>query len=233
MVPCPQPGRPYREEEEGRKRRGGGEGRWEEKEKGEGRRRREEEEGEGRRRRKKKKEKGGRRKKKKEEEEGEGGRRRRTSVRRPFTPFIDDVRPLRRPRTSPFVHVVVPVPHRRKGKGSRGVGLGAIYVLTAFVPGLCMCGPSCPKCGRRPSCWLFLAGFWKPPHTGEVLPNFSSNSDVFLLLQSRSCRRGPRAPRRSRSSSSALRSRLHCFVSPLHRIATAPLAFLHRHPRYN
>ena len=79
----------------------------------------------------------------------------------------------------------------------------------------------------------FSCRFWKPPRIGEVLPNFSSNSDVFLLLQSRSYRRGPGAPRRSRSSSSALRSCLHCFVSPLHRLATASLAFLHRHPRYN
>jgi hypothetical protein len=42
----------------------------------------------------------------------------------------------------------------------------------------------------------FSCRFWKPPHTGEVLPKFSTSSDVFVALQSRTCRRGPRSPRR-------------------------------------
>ena len=206
MVPCPHPGRPYREEEEeGRKRRGGGEGRWEEKEKGEGRRRREEKEkGGGRRRREEEEEEEEGEGRKEEEEEGGGrrrrrGRRRRTSVRRPFTPC------------RPWCRLCVD-----------GLRAGFVYVW-AIVP----------QMWTSAIVPAFSCRFWKPPRTGEVLPNFSSNSDVFLLLQSRSCRRGPGAPRRSRSSSSALRSCPHCFISPLHRLATAPLAFLHRHPRYN
>jgi len=165
-VPYPWPGRPCREEEEGRKRRGGGEGRWEEKEKGEGRRRREEKEkGGGRRRREEEEEEEEEGEGRKEEEEEGGGRRRRRGEEEtdlgPTT--VHAVRPLHRPRTSPFVQAVVPVPRWRKGKGSGGVGLGAVYVLTAFVPGLCMCGPSCPKCGHRPTCRLFLAGFGNLP----------------------------------------------------------------------
>jgi hypothetical protein len=68
-------------------------------------------------------------------------------------------------------------------------------VLTAFVLGLCLCGPSCPKCGRRPSS-DFSCRFWKPPHTGEVLSKFSTNTNVFVLLQSRTCHRGLGAPQR-------------------------------------
>ena len=212
-MPRPWPGRPCREEE-GRKRRGGGEVRWEEK--GGGRRRREEEEeeeeGEGR---------------KEEEEEGGGrrrrrGRRRRTSVRRPFTPFVDDVRPLRRPRTSSFVHAVVPVPRRRKGKGSGGVGLGAVYVLTAFMPGLCMCGPSCPKCGCRPSCRLFLVGFGNLPIQGRFCRIFQLIVMCFFF-----CRAGvvggdpkhladPDRLRR-RCSRACIASSRHCTDSPLRR----------------
>ena len=41
---------------------------------------------------------------------------------------------------------------------------------------------------------------------------------------------GTRGPR---SSSWALRVCLHHVASPLHQLTTAPLAWLHRHPRYN
>jgi hypothetical protein len=75
--------------------------------------------------------------------------------------------------------------------------------------------------------------FWKPPRVREVLSKFSTYSVVFLLLQSRTCRRGPGVPRRPRSSSSVLRSYPHNVALPLHRLTTAPLAYLHRHPRYN
>jgi len=227
-VPCPRPGRPCREEEEGRKRRGGGEGRWEEKEKGEGRRRREEKEkGGGRRRREEEEEEEEGEGRKEEEEEGGGRRRRRerrrrTSVRRPFTPFVDDVRPLRRPRTSPFVHAVVPVPRRRKGKGSGGVGLGAVYVLTAFVPGLCMCGPSCPKCGRRPSCRLFLAGFGNLPVQGRFCQIFQVIVMCFFFCRAGAIGGDPEHlgdldRLRRRCGRACTASSRHCTDSPLRR----------------
>jgi hypothetical protein len=44
--------------------------------------------------------------------------------------------------------------------------------VSAFVPDLLMCRPSCRKCGCRPSCRCFSCRFWKPPRAGEVLPKF-------------------------------------------------------------
>ena len=64
---------------------------------------------------------------------------------------------------------------------------------------------------------VIFCRFWKPPCTGEVLPKFSTYSVVFLVLQSRTYRRGPIVPRRPRSSSSVLRSCLHSITSPLPR----------------
>jgi hypothetical protein len=56
--------------------------------------------------------------------------------------------------------------------------------LTAFVPGFGCVGHRAPNVdvGLRAD---FSCRFWKPPCTGKVLPNFSTNSDVFLVLQSR------------------------------------------------
>ena len=81
---------------------------------------------------------------------------------------------------------------------------GLRVVCVAFVPYMCC----------RPSSRLLSCRFWKPPRTGEVLPKFYTYSVVFLVLQSGSCRRGLGVARR------------------LHRLAIAPLACLHRHPRY-
>jgi hypothetical protein len=55
------------------------------------------------------------------------------------------------------------------------VGLRAgIVDLSAFVPELLICRPSCQKCGCRPSCRPSSCRFWKPPHVEEVLPKFSA-----------------------------------------------------------
>ena len=82
-------------------------------------------------------------------------------------------------------------------------GLRVIYVLLAIEP-------------------AFFCKFWKPPRAGEVLPKFCTYTVVFLVLQSRTCRRGPGAPR-------------HNVASPLHRLATAPvftatLGIINLHP---
>jgi hypothetical protein len=61
----------------------------------------------------------------------------------------------------------------------------------------------------------FICKFWKPPRAREVLP-------IFLLIGLFIfCRC---LPSRCRSS---------CTASPLYRPTTAPLAWLHCHPRYN
>jgi hypothetical protein len=66
-------------------------------------------------------------------------------------------------------------------------------LLTAFMPGFGCVGHHAPNVdvSLRAD---FSCRFWKPPCTGEVLPNFSTNSDVFLVLQSMKCRRGLGAP---------------------------------------
>jgi hypothetical protein len=46
--------------------------------------------------------------------------------------------------------------------------------VSAFVPELLICRPSCWKCGCRPSCRPSSCRFWKPPHVEEVLPKFST-----------------------------------------------------------
>jgi hypothetical protein len=56
-------------------------------------------------------------------------------------------------------------------KPSDGLRAGFVDV-SAFVPDLLMCRPSCRKCGCRPSCRRFSCRFWKPPRAGEVLPKF-------------------------------------------------------------
>jgi len=56
-------------------------------------------------------------------------------------------------------------------KPSDGLCAGFVDV-SAFVPDLLMCRPSCQKCGCRPSCRRFSCRFWKPPRAGEVLPKF-------------------------------------------------------------
>jgi hypothetical protein len=56
--------------------------------------------------------------------------------------------------------------------------------LSAFVPELLICRPSCRKCGGRPSCRPSSCRFWKPPHVEEVLPKFSTslyNLDFYLF----------------------------------------------------
>ena len=58
-------------------------------------------------------------------------------------------------------------------KPSDGLRAGFVDV-SAFVPDLLMCWPSCRKCGCRPSCRRFSCRFWKPPRAGEVLPKFST-----------------------------------------------------------
>jgi hypothetical protein len=56
---------------------------------------------------------------------------------------------------------------------SDGLRVGFVDV-TAFVPDLLICRPSCQKCGCRPLCRPPSCRFWKPPHVGEVLPKFST-----------------------------------------------------------
>jgi hypothetical protein len=56
--------------------------------------------------------------------------------------------------------------------------------LSAFVPELLICRPSCWKCGCRPSCRPSSCRFWKPPHVEEVLLKFSTflyNLDFYLV----------------------------------------------------
>jgi hypothetical protein len=78
--------------------------------------------------------------------------------------------------------------------------------------------PSCQDCGCvaivpymccRPLSRLLSCRFWKSPRAGEVLPKFCTYSVVFLVSQSRTCRRVSGAPRLPRSSLSALRPCLH------------------------
>jgi hypothetical protein len=65
------------------------------------------------------------------------------------------------------------------------VGLRAGFVdLSAFVPELLICRPSCQKCGCQPSCRPSSCRFWKPPHVEELLPKFSTflyNLDFYLV----------------------------------------------------
>jgi hypothetical protein len=65
------------------------------------------------------------------------------------------------------------------------VGLRAGFVdLSAFVPELLICRPSCRKCGCQPSHRPSSCRFWKPPHVEEVLPKFSTflyNLDFYLV----------------------------------------------------
>jgi hypothetical protein len=65
------------------------------------------------------------------------------------------------------------------------VGLRAGFVdLSAFVPELLICRPSCRKCSCRPSCRPSSCKFWKPPHVEEVLSKFSTflyNLDFYLV----------------------------------------------------
>jgi hypothetical protein len=67
------------------------------------------------------------------------------------------------------------------------VGLRAGFVdLSAFVPELLICRPSCWKCGCRPSCRPSSCRFLKPPHVEEVLPKFSTflyNLDFYLVTR--------------------------------------------------
>jgi hypothetical protein len=79
------------------------------------------------------------------------------------------------------------------GEEGKALGLSAFvpYVsLTTFVPKMWMCGPSCRICAAGHRTGFFFCSFWKPPHAGEVLPNFSTYSVIFLVLQSRTCSRG-------------------------------------------
>ena len=67
---------------------------------------------------------------------------------------------------------------------------------------------------------VIFCRFWKPPCTGEVLPKFSTYSVVFLVLQSRTCRRGPVVPRRPDRlrrccGPACTASPRHCTDSPL------------------
>jgi hypothetical protein len=64
--------------------------------------------------------------------------------------------------------------------------------------------PSCRNCGCvafvpymccRPLSQHLSCRFWKSPRVGEVLPKFCTYSVVFFVLQSRTCRREPGAPR--------------------------------------
>jgi hypothetical protein len=48
-------------------------------------------------------------------------------------------------------------------------------VLTAFVPELWMCGPSCPKCGRRPSCQRFFL------QVIETSPSRGGSAEILYL----------------------------------------------------
>jgi hypothetical protein len=66
-------------------------------------------------------------------------------------------------------------------------GRHAGYVdVSAFMPELLICRPSCQKCGCRPSCRPSSCRFWKPPHVEEVLPKFSSflyNLDFYFVTR--------------------------------------------------
>jgi hypothetical protein len=68
-------------------------------------------------------------------------------------------------------------------KPSDGRRAGFVDV-SAFVPELLLCRPSCRKCGCRLSCRLSFCRFWKPPHVEEVLLKFSTflyNLDFYLV----------------------------------------------------
>jgi hypothetical protein len=70
-------------------------------------------------------------------------------------------------------------------KPSDGRRAGFVDV-SAFVPELLICRPSCRKCGCRPLCRPSSCRFWKHPHVEEVLPKFSTflyNLDFYLVTQ--------------------------------------------------
>jgi hypothetical protein len=97
-----------------------------------------------------------------------------------------------------------------------------LYEIVMYVVlGLCAVRAGCAFI----SMWLSAIALfvscrcWKPRRVGEVLPNFRSDALYGLLLQ-------------EISPSSLLRFCLHHDASPLHWLTTAPLAWLHRHPRY-
>ena len=64
-----------------------------------------------------------------------------------------NVRPHRSSTSSmPFVHAVIPALAGGEGKAAGLSAIAPFMLLMAFVPGLWLCWPSCPKCGRCPSC---------------------------------------------------------------------------------
>jgi hypothetical protein len=58
--------------------------------------------------------------------------------------------------------------------------------LSAFVPELLICRPSCRKCGCRPSCRPSSCRFWKPPRRGGAAEIFNFSLQLgFLSCYSR------------------------------------------------
>jgi hypothetical protein len=86
-------------------------------------------------------------------------------------------------------------------------------IIFLFLTWYCFCyslmSTMCMKLDPGMHIVMHLVFFGKAGVTGEVLPKFCTYSVVFLVSQSRTCRRVPEAPRLPRSSSSALRSCLH------------------------
>jgi hypothetical protein len=92
------------------------------------------------------------------------------------------------------IHVVHAVPPRRRIRYSR---------LSAFVPKLWMCGPSCRELWTSAFVSTFLAGFGKPPRAGEVLPKILLIVLFFFFYRAGATREeekgggeDPRRPRR-------------------------------------
>jgi hypothetical protein len=90
------------------------------------------------------------------------------------------------------------------------------------------CRPSCRWCGHQPSCRCFLAGFRNLTMQGRCYRNFELTHYVPFFR-----RKGRKEQRRAWPSSSPLQVCLHRDTLPLHRSTTAPLAWLHCHPRWN
>jgi hypothetical protein len=100
------------------------------------------------------------------------------------TLFVGPVRPRRRPRVSPKIKV--------KPQGCRPSCHFCVDVLRDG----CVVDDLCAQMWTSAfESTVFLAGFGNLPVQGRFCQNFLTNSDVFVVLQSRTCRRGLGAPR--------------------------------------